>query len=71
MKVILHYRAPVYVEVDTTAGAVTRVWVDDEAVESTAGLTNPGPQRSVPDAEQRRARAIAESAEWPGWEFGA
>jgi len=51
---------PVYVEVNTKTGEVVRVVVDD----ATVRLNDPENEK------EKAARAIADLALWPSWEFG-
>lgn len=68
MTVYVHYKVPLVAEVDAESGEVLSVHLDDEAVEGPLTVTADG---GDPSAEvRRRARQIAESAVWPGWEAG-
>jgi hypothetical protein len=75
MIVEIRYDAPVWVQVDTEAGAVTRVQCGDAYAEPTRDDGTPDHSviededgREVVDTALRaRALAIAESGDWPAW----
>lgn len=64
------YKAPVYAVVE--AGAVVNVVVDDENVDGPLVSECAGCGRSdvVGDVGAAAARIVAETDDWPGWEFG-
>lgn len=71
MIVVLEYRAPVWVTVDTEQGTVERVVVGDEALDGPtfdASTTETG--RAVGRRSFEKARRIAEGAYWPTWSAG-
>lgn len=57
------------VKVDLDEEAIVGVYVDDEQVEGPSGILalEPG---GVSDADASRAVQLAESENWPTWEFG-
>lgn len=72
-RVQLLYTAPVYVEVDTETGEVTRVTVGDESTTFVPGeALDADTYKAATPAMEARAHALAESpdADWPSWSFG-
>jgi hypothetical protein len=66
------YTAPIEVVVDTDTGAVQRVVIIDEGIQIDTGDNVHGEGYSPLEdpAARDRARQIAETAEWPGWQHG-
>lgn len=63
--VTLRYNCPIYVDVNLTTGEIDRVSIGDMVMDY-------GDCEAIDDvtAEQEaRARAIADEADWPAWEF--
>lgn len=73
-EVVLAYRAPVYVTVDTDKGEVVRVECADTEVEAIDSAEIGFPDLVDGDAEtldatHRRAAAIAAHDLWPAWRW--
>ncbi|MDP1804698.1 MAG: hypothetical protein Q8K72_05995 [Acidimicrobiales bacterium] len=65
------YKAPVYAVVE--AGEVVRVVVADESVDGplVSECTECGRSDVAGDAGAEAARVVAETKDWPGWDFGS
>lgn len=61
----IRYLVPVYVIVDIEDESVTRVVVADEEIRHDRLYA-----RTPGNDDERRAEEIAETADWPEWEFG-
>ncbi len=70
MPIYVEYKVPVLVEIDLEEEAVVGVCVDDERVEGPTDLVVVD-ERTLSSTEVERARAVAESENWPAWEFGS
>jgi hypothetical protein len=66
------YIVPVEVVVDTDTGTVQRVVVIDEGIQLDAddNVHGEGYTPLADAAARARAREIADTAEWPGWQHG-
>ena len=73
MILAVRYHVPMYAEVDTEAGTVTRVIVEDEHTsppDVAGGAFDPETGEIADQETTARAVRIAEEQEWPAWEFG-
>jgi hypothetical protein len=66
MEVQLSYSVPVLVTVDTEAQEVTRVEVLDESVQLSRVYDDAAEELTK---KEREALDIAETSDWPAWEF--
>ena len=63
--VTLRYNCPIYVDVNLTTGEIDRVSIGD-------ALMDYGDCEAIDDVtpeQEARAKAVAEEADWPAWQF--
>jgi hypothetical protein len=69
MLVTVYYTAPVWATVDTERGIVTRVICGDQELHPLADIFDEGGAPIHDRTLRDKAIAIAESADWPSWEW--
>lgn len=65
----LRYRADIWVEVDTDAGDVVQVIVDESTMARPSAVLVSG-REFAPRAAMEAAERIADSSDWPSWDYG-
>ena len=68
VRLYLRYQADIWVEVDTDEEDVVTVVVDDSTMAAPVDVV--GGDAAVAGEHRTRAQEIAESRDWPSWDYG-